>query len=294
MIELKGLSREGKVASLTEAIHALAGKADEAAASRELADWLKAMARFHNYSWSNALLINCQRPDATFVAGFRQWEDKFNRRVVKGAKGIAILVPFMRRGQQVEEEEEETTRPRRRVFFGVGYVFDVSDTEGDPLPDLKYRPEGLEDRGLGLDLLAFASFEHITVTHRQIPGRAHGWSLPGLICIDPTYPPASQACTLAHELAHEYLHQRHGEKLSRSSREVEAEAAAAMVAYSYGIECPSENYIANWTESKDSGDRVLDRLDRIRAAAVWILDGIEASRATATEMAGALGTFGTY
>jgi hypothetical protein len=297
MVDLKGLSREQKVKTLTETITEIAEKADEAAGSDELVNWLKVMSRFHQYSPSNGFLIALQRPDATRVAGFRQWENKFNRKVKKGSKGIAILVPFVRKNQRqdhdLDDDENELT-PRRRLYFGVGYVFDVTDTEGDPLPELHYRPQGDQDNGMSSDLVAFAGSEHITVTREAIGGSTKGWSLPGLVCVDPTYPLASQACTLAHELAHEYLHQRHGETLSRSCREVEAEAAAAVVAYSYGLEPASENYIANWTDSRASGDRVLDRMERIRAAAAWILDGIEDNRRRALVALSALGVHGAY
>lgn len=107
--------------------------------SEALTDYLGAMSRFHRYSLHNVLLIAAQRPDATHVAGFRKWAE-MERHVVKGAKGIAILAPLIRRARGDTSSEEgageEAVEPGGVLRgFRVVYVFDVTDTDGKPLPE---------------------------------------------------------------------------------------------------------------------------------------------------------------
>ena len=102
--------------------------------SETLERFLESLARFHNYSFNNALLIALQRPDATRVAGFHAWR-KFGRFVKKGEHGIAIFAPMSRRKDR-DERQQTTTEGEEAVFgFRIAYVFDVEQTEGDPLPE---------------------------------------------------------------------------------------------------------------------------------------------------------------
>ena len=97
-------------------------------------DWQHALAfaaRFHSYSFGNALLIQCQRPDATLVAGFHKWLE-LGRHVRKGEHGIAILAPVVARRHDAENDDE-TARVVR--FFRPAYVFDVAQTDGAELPE---------------------------------------------------------------------------------------------------------------------------------------------------------------
>jgi hypothetical protein len=89
--------------------------------------YLDVQARFHRYSWSNVALIFAQRPDATQVAGYNAWL-KMHRYVRRGEKAIKIVVPMTKK---VEGEDGE---PERKLIFGTGNVFDVSQTDGEPLP----------------------------------------------------------------------------------------------------------------------------------------------------------------
>src|SRR6266853_6218270 len=100
--------------------------------SDALKTYLSAMSRFHRYSWGNVLLICSQRPDATYVAGFHAWL-KMRRYVRKGEKGIVILAPMVgRKKSDGELTEDEQTR----VFgFRAAHVFDISQTDGEPLPE---------------------------------------------------------------------------------------------------------------------------------------------------------------
>ena len=119
--------------------------------SERLREYLAAMARFHRYSLHNIMLIASQRPEATHVAGFQTWK-QFGRYVKKGAKGILILAPvLLRKDAENPDREEGTEKPV--VHFRVVYVFDVADTDGNPLPELgnaegdpsghTHRPKGI-------------------------------------------------------------------------------------------------------------------------------------------------------
>src|SRR5436190_638308 len=95
------------------------------------------MGRFHRYSWGNVLLINSQRPDATRVAGFHTWHD-VGRSVKKGEKGIMILAPVLVKQKdqtRAARQEAKTAEMFRLAGFRTAYVFDVSQTEGKPLPE---------------------------------------------------------------------------------------------------------------------------------------------------------------
>src|SRR5207342_2111760 len=112
----------------TEALDTLANLLD-AGHSDQLTAMLTAMARFHAYSWHNVCLIASQRPTATRVAGFQTWRT-LGRFVRKGEKGIAILAPIV--GRRAADSAEENARTV--VGFRAAYVFDIEQTDGEPLP----------------------------------------------------------------------------------------------------------------------------------------------------------------
>ena len=113
----------------TDALDKLAALLDEGH-SDQLTALLKTMARFHKYSWHNVALIASQRPTATRVAGFQTWRT-MGRFVRKGEKGIAILAPIV--GRREAESDDDNARTVRG--FRAAYVFDVEQTDGDPLPE---------------------------------------------------------------------------------------------------------------------------------------------------------------
>ena len=112
----------------TDALDTLAALLDEGH-SDQLTALLKTMARFHKYSWHNVCLIASQRPAATRVAGFQTWRT-MGRFVRKGEKGIAIMAPIV--GRREAESEGDNARTVRG--FRAAYVFDVDQTDGEPLP----------------------------------------------------------------------------------------------------------------------------------------------------------------
>jgi N-terminal domain of anti-restriction factor ArdC len=116
----------------------------EAGHSEGLTVYLTAMGRFHNYSFGNILEIARQKPDATRVAGMYAW-NQLGRKVIKGQKGIRILAPMIGiRKKKDSEAEKDITKQNQPVLVGFrsAHVFDVSQTEGAPLPDLSERVKG--------------------------------------------------------------------------------------------------------------------------------------------------------
>jgi antirestriction protein ArdC len=124
-------------AGIRRTIEQLANETDAARQSELFRDYLKTSAAFWDYSWHNQMLIWRQKPDASFVGGFNTWL-KCGRYVRKGEKGIAILAPMFFKDKKPEGTQEETTR----IWFKVVYVFDISQTDGTPLPELPTKSVG--------------------------------------------------------------------------------------------------------------------------------------------------------
>lgn len=116
--------------------------------SGQYAAYLTAMSKFHHYSFGNAMLIFMQCPNASHVAGYHDWKRKFGRQVKRGEHGITILAPCpYRRREEVEETAPDgstatTIQLVQRVGFRTVTVFDVSQTEGKPLPELVHKLTG--------------------------------------------------------------------------------------------------------------------------------------------------------
>jgi hypothetical protein len=169
--------------AIDKTVEILAAQLD-AGQSPAMARYLMAMGRFHSYSWGNTLLIHVQRPDATHVAGFTTWK-KLGRSVRKGEKGILILAPCGgRKGTTPAEDGGETeTDGRRREparRFRAAYVFDISQTEGEALPE----PERVRgDSGECLERLERFAREELGVTVEYVEhlGHALGVSMGGRI-----------------------------------------------------------------------------------------------------------------
>jgi antirestriction protein ArdC len=204
--------------------------------SETLKTYLRTMGKFHRYSWFNCLLIWLQRPEAIHVAGFRKWQE-LGRCVKKGERGIAILAPVLVRPRKpnYEHRPEEQEQEREEVAnFVTAWVFDISQTEGEPLPTIGKRsgnPGSSMQR-----LLHFATTKGITVRFSNDLRGALGVSRGGLIELLETLPPVEQFAVLAHELAHELLHQSEAKGAKpKIVRELEAEAAAYVVCQAVGL-----------------------------------------------------------
>jgi antirestriction protein ArdC len=234
--------------------------------SEALTGYLKAIGRFHRYSLHNVMLIASQKPNASYVAGFRTWNE-LGRFVKKGEKGILILAPIVRRKPEDEEDQKESSASV--AGFRAAYVFDVSQTDGKELPQIGI-VQGDPSR-CGEQLRSFASAQGISIDYSLAIAPARGMSSGGKITLLPDQPPAEEFSTLAHELAHELLHR--GERRSATSRrirETEAEATAFVVCHAIGLETGSaaSDYIQLW-----NGDAQLltESLAHIRQAAAQML-----------------------
>lgn len=202
--------------------------------SDTMTNFLTAMSKFHRYSFGNIMLITLQRPDATHVAGFRTWK-KFRRWVKKGEKGILIMAPMaIRPATEIESVSVAEGSPVLIRFKAV-YVFDVAQTEGEPLPEpacVRGDPGELTDR-----LKAFVAAQSITIEYAATLGGADGVSSGTKITLRQGLEPAHEFHVLVHELAHEMLHHQDGEsRPDKTVRETEAEAVAFVVSQAVGLD----------------------------------------------------------
>ncbi len=236
----------------------------EAGQSVRLRAYLSAMARFHRYSLGNVLLISLSCPHATRVAGYNAWR-KLGRQVRKGERGIRILAPVVYRG------EDETSRAERVVAFRTAYVFDVSQTDGPPLPE--FARVGGEPGPYLTRLRAGIAERGIALQYVDGPAGLEGWSAGGRIAVRRGLRPAEEFSVLLHELTHEWLHGGDREAGRTTIRETEAEAVAFVVCQAIGLETngAAADYIRLY-----AGDRktLLASLDRIQRTAAMILDDL--------------------
>ena len=187
------MKREAATAISEQAITELSEQLSQGK-TEELEKYLTTMSTFHDYSFGNCLLIARQKPNATLVAGFRTWQKKHQRSVKKGEKGICILAPMIRKKKSDDDDESG-------VFgYRAVHVFDVTQTEGESLPEPN-RVSG--DPGAHLaNLQQVAVARGISLSYADDLGGADGVSKNGSIELLCGLPSAEEFSTLAHELAH--------------------------------------------------------------------------------------------
>src|ERR671933_637216 len=220
--------------------------------SEDFQRYLRTAATFHQYSPNNVLLILSQRPDATRVAGYKTWQS-LGRQVKKGEKAIYIFAPRPYRVTTEDETGEEQTR--EGLTFRSVAVFDISQTEGDPIPTME-APTLTGDAGQETydALVAFAVREGLTVTNHDPKTKGddtqstyNGYYSPSrnLIFVKQAAP-AQMVKTLSHELAHHLDPEL--QAVSRAACETVAEATAFVVAAHHNIDTGSYSfpYIATW------------------------------------------------
>ena len=268
--------------------------------------YLSTMSRFHKYSLNNVMLIHAQMPDATLVAGFNKWKNSFGRHVKKGEKGIQILAPTPYKIKVEKEkldpdtklpmidengdpvtEEKEVSIP----MFKVVSVFDVSQTEGKPLPQLAYSLSGaVEHYEEFMEALKRTSTVPIKVEHTEKNVDGFFDLTNQSITIQAGMSEIQTVCAVIHEIAHSRLHNYDhmteladdGETLlapaekDRHTEEVEAESISYAVCQYFGIET-SENsfgYIASWSQGKELKE-LRASLETINRASSELISGIE-------------------
>jgi hypothetical protein len=209
----------------------------EAGHSEALTSYLTAMSRFHHYSFGNVMEIARQMPTATHVAGFFAWK-QLGRFVKAGSKGIRILAPIVGVRRKTDEEAARTdpAYPNKPVLVGFrsAYVFDISQTDGIDLPEMR---EISGDPGENLDrLAAFVRSRGIQLGYSDDLKGALGMSYGGRIAILHGQTKAEEFSTLVHETAHELLHKAERRTATtKTVRETEAEAVAFVVGKAVGL-----------------------------------------------------------
>lgn len=241
--------------------------------SEKYGAYLKTMTKFHRYSFNNTLLIAMQRPDATLVTGYRNWQS-MGRQVKKGEKGITILAPApkkQKKSQAVYDhennpildeqgnqkyEEIEVVIPR----FKATTVFDISQTEGEPIQTIG--PEELTDAVKDFDMFmqAITDVSPVPIRFDEIEGSAKGYydSANKEIVIRKGMSESQTIKTAIHESGHARLHDRdkmkaEGIRKDRETREVEAESVAYCVCSAFEVETSDYSfpYIAGWSSGRD-------------------------------------------
>ncbi|CCQ68748.1 hypothetical protein CWATWH0402_1030 [Crocosphaera watsonii WH 0402] len=257
----------------------------------ESGDWqkyLKVQSQFHNYSFNNVMLILSQFPEASRVAGYQHWQ-KLGRQVKKGSKSIKILAPLKRKMERENDKGELETKTGI-VGFRTVSVFDVSQTEGDDLPEI-VSPLSGDDQGLIDRLTAFSSQNNVPVLFQGALG-ANGWcryngktGQPIEIVVDPLLPKQHQAKTLCHEIAHSILHSRtqYNDHIPRSQAELEAESVAFIVLHYFGIDSSDYSfpYVAGWQQGEDALENLRQSGIRIQKAANQVIEWVEINTQTA-------------
>lgn len=253
-------------------------------------EYLRTMSQFHNYSFNNTLLIAMQKPDATLVAGFQAWQKKFERHVKKGEKGIQIIAPapirekqemekidpvtqepVLRADGQPETEEVEIVIPR----FRVTTVFDVSQTEGKPLPEID-TPElmgSVENYDIFMESIETVSLVPIRFDTMDSDTKGYYHQVDKEIVIQKGMSESQTMKTAVHEVTHDMLHDRElmkesGEWKSQMTREVEAESVAYTVCQYFGLDTSDYSfpYIAGWSSHMDMKE-LRSSMDTIRKTA---------------------------
>ena len=217
----------------------------------EWQNYLKAMSRFHSYSSRNSLLIYMQKPDARLVAGYRLWNTQFNRQVRKGEKGIRILAPM--RSKVIEKDTDE----KKQIITGFRpvAVFDISQTDGDPVPVnlCEQLTSEVDDYPLFIEALELVS--PVPVHFREIEDTSLGFynRKEKEIVVRRGMSESQSVKTLLHEITHALLHDEKGND-DRVRKEIEAESVAYAVSSYYGIDTSaySFSYIALWSNDQET------------------------------------------
>ncbi len=252
--------------------------------------FLVTMSRFHSYSLGNQMLIMLQKPGAIRVAGFNTWKD-LGRWVKKGESGIAILAPIMPPKRKTEErakrkeetapaEEEKELAEPRPVNFKVVYVFDVSQTEGKPLPEVEVPAlTGQANEMLFADILALMKSSGVGVSFESKPGvdpEVKGWYSPGNgIWVRPEESRAQQFKTLLHEVSHYYTEDVF--HIPRRDAETIAESAAFTVGAHFGFDSGTRSfpYVALWSRDKKVLEQNLASIRRVAAKMIESLEDVQ-------------------
>jgi antirestriction protein ArdC len=251
--------------SLEEGVDAIVG-------SEDFGRYLTVISHFHQYSFGNVTLIHMQRPEATRVAGFRKWQE-LGRQVRRGEQGIKILVPHRVKVQSEDESDEHFVIRS----FGVGTVFDITQSDGAPLPEPPVVREIRESSDAGAALFShlarYLDAEGIPLVREDtLPANGYWEPSSRRITLGLHLEGDQATKTLAHETAHFVADHQLG--MPKEDVETIAESSAFVVLQHYGIDSSgySFGYVARWAKDRT----VLKRnLDAIQRTAHRVIEGIE-------------------
>lgn len=244
-------------------------------------DWiryLKFCSSFYNYSYNNIFLIMMQRPDATFVAGYTTWR-KMNRYVRKGEKGIGILCPCIRKVETFKEPDDskvyndkEAEKEVKKILTGfrIGYVFDLSQTDGDDsmLPALV---SGLQGSSEQEKALYEALFKYVSTQYcvQEVTGMSAKGSFnlaTKVITVRADLKYQQKLKSLLHELSHAIDFDMHPDMdIPRNKRELIAESCAFVVCLRLGIDTSSYSfsYLKSWLKDPKELGEIADSVQKI-------------------------------
>lgn len=265
--------------------------------SERYKNYLRVMSRFHSYSFNNTMLIFLQRPDATHLAGFQAWK-KFGRHVRKGEKGIKVIAPAPYKtkmkvgrvdpnsmkpilgadGKQLTTEKEIVV-PNYKVVS----TYDLSQTEGEPLPEIANPLTGSVDDYDDF-LTALERVSPVPVSFEDITGRAHGYYslVDKRIVVREGMSEQQTLKTLIHEISHAKLHDfdvkappDERPQIDRETMECQAEAVAFVCCERFGLDTSdySFGYIAGWSSGRERKE-LRSSLEIIRGTAAEIIDSV--------------------
>ena len=259
--------------------------------SEQYAAYLSTMSKFHRYSFGNILLILLQCPGASQVAGYGDWKKNFGRQVKRGEHGIAILAPCpYRRQEEVEETAPDGSSSKsvqwvQRMSFRTVTVFDISQTEGKPLPEIAKKLTGdVADYERMTEAICALSPYPINI--EAFPGAAYGCCnfVEQRILVQPDMSQVQTIKTMIHEVSHAKLHapiedgdgETPPQRKRRFVREMEAESVAYVVCQHFGIDTAdySFGYVAGWSRGKNLS-QLKASLELIRNTAAELIDGID-------------------
>ena len=244
-------------------------------------DWIRFLSfqsQFYTYSFGNAMLIYTQRPDATYIKGFRSW-NSLGRTVNRGAKGIMILCPNIRKDERIVEpidanvyNDKEAEKEIKKVLTGfrAGYVFDISDTSGDD-SKLPVLVTGLlsstdEEKALYESLLAYVSKEYC-VQETDCGSSKGSYNLEThVISINNKIEYRQKIKTLLHEYSHALDFKMHpDDSIPRNKRELIAESTAFVVCLRLGVDTSSYSfsYLKSWLKEPDELKEIADCVQKI-------------------------------
>ena len=266
---------------------------EELFTSNRYQEFLKTMAKFHNYSFNNTMLIAMQRPDATLVTSYKNWQS-MGRQVMKGEKGITIISPAPYKKMKEKEVLDENQRPimgtdgkpkTEKVEVTVPHfkavtVFDIAQTSGEPIQTLA--PELLTAAVQDFDsfMQAIQKISPVPIRFDEIDGSANGYyhNADKEIVIKKGLSESQTLKTAIHETAHAKLHDKEimeslGVEKDRLTKEVEAESVAYCVCSSFGLDTSDYSfpYIAGWSSSREMKEMKAS-MDVIRKTAGEMID----------------------